>query len=201
MSRRMRTAIFATSLLIVSAAWADAPIMDGAFEPITKSSSPKLFKQWGKQWVDRFNVSLENAVRLTAKSSGCDSVWMSGVSFEKSVVKKEFTVFAQCSNEKQFFYTEQEANEGTASVSQASKLENADEAKLILQCRDLAKEQLMFKSTMDISVLSTNVTRADHVISIAMPFEAKNALGNSLPYVAHCSFNGDQMRLLSVKED
>lgn len=184
----------------------DAPsratkISDTAYTPITKHDSPKLYASWGKKWIGRINAALEKAVAITATSQKCDRVFLSGYSFDRSVPKKNFSVFVDCSNGERFFYTEDEAKNAKAAAATVSDgLEQITDTDALKSCENLAKENLKFPSTMDVSWFSSNVERGQFGISVALSFEAKNGLGNELPYAAYCVVNDKGTELLSVKE-
>lgn len=178
-----------------------APIGDMAYMPITKEDAPKLFSAWGQAGLDRINAATKAAVEITATSPKCDAVFLSGYSFDRSVPKKSIAVFVDCSNGERFHYTEDETK--TASAAPASvqdRLAEVTDLQAIRECEALTKPSVRFASTFDPSYLGANVTRGEQAISVALPFEAKNAMGNVLPYVAHCSFDGHKHTLLSVKE-
>lgn len=202
----MRRSYLTVAALVVatSAAWAQeahrAPILESAFSPLTKSDAPKLYKQWGKMGFDRINKATEAAVQITATSPKCDSVFLSGYSFDRSTPKKEFSVFVDCSNGERFYYTEAETqNAATGPTALSEGLEQVRDSDALKSCQELVKSKLNFPSTMDVSLWSSEVTRAQYGINVTLSFEAKNALGNELPYVAYCTVSVEKAELLSIK--
>jgi hypothetical protein len=176
-------------------------IADTAFTPITKEDSPKLYASWGKKWIGRINAALEKAVAITATSPKCDRVFLSGYSFDRSVPKQKFSVFVDCSNGERFFYTEAEARDAKAASRTVSEgLDKITDTDSLKSCETAAKKELRFPSTMDVSWFGSNVERGQFGISVTLSFEAKNGLGNELPYAAYCVVNNEGTELLSVKE-
>ncbi|MCO5085155.1 MAG: hypothetical protein M9939_26620 [Mesorhizobium sp.] len=177
-----------------------APIRDGAFFPITKQDAPELFRQWGQEWIDRINKATEEAVNITASAEKCDEVSLSGFSFDRSVPKEKFSVFVDCLNGERFYYTEAEtqssAPQPTALSESLAKITDID---AFTSCEALAKPQLNFPSTMDVSWLNSVADRKQFGINVALSFEAKNALGNEVPYVAYCVVTAENTELLSIK--
>lgn len=177
-----------------------APIRDGAFFPLTRDYVPDLYKQWGKKGIDRINRATEAAVNITSTSSKCDEVSQSGYSMDRSVPKKEFSVFVDCSNGERFYYTEAETQtDDAAPVSLSEGLDKVSNGDALKSCQDLVRAKLDFPSTMDVSLWSSEVSRQQHGINVTLSFEAKNALGNEMPYVAYCSVTAEKAELLSVK--
>ena len=180
-----------------------AKISDGALDKLSKSTSPKLFKSWGQKGFDRINAATAAAVDKTSKSPKCDVVTMSGYSFDRSSPKdKTFSVFTDCANGERFYFTEAEAIDPSFSLMSVNeKISYIDESDAMFACRDLAKTKVLFPSTIDISVLNTSVEKTQFGVSVALAFDAKNAAGAMLPYVAHCTVKETgEAELLSVKE-
>ncbi|NML73561.1 hypothetical protein HHL25_05400 [Rhizobium sp. S-51] len=189
------------SLLLLANSADAASVSENAFMEITREGAPKLYKQWGKDGFARINQALKRAVEITATSGECDNVFLSGYSFDQSVPKDTIVVFADCNNGKRFFYTEEE----TKSVSAAPEslqgaLEKITNSDAVSACEALARKSAKLPSTVVPSYFGANVTRGQMGISVALPFEAKSALGAMLPYVAHCSITDKEPTLISIKE-
>lgn len=189
-------AVFAMACGMASA----ASIRDGAYEPITRSSSPRTFGQWGSSWVSRINAAAKKAVELTADLPDCDEVVVGGLSFERSKPKSEIVVFTDCKNGSRFYFTEEQTKSGAKPASLQSGLAGIKDSEAATMCEAAAKPKVRFASTMKVSVFGTNVQRGTHGISVALPFEAKNSFGAMLPYVAHCSVSESGASLISIKE-
>jgi hypothetical protein len=180
-----------------------APIADDAFDPITKASSPKLFKEWGNKGIDRINKAMQLAITKTANSQACDKVSLSGYSFDRSSAKnKTFTIFTDCANQARFYLTEAQATDPDYQArSAAENISAIDDGDAMFTCRDLAATQIRFPSSIDISVWNTSIERTNTTINVDLAFEAKNGFGNMLPYYAHCTVQDDgKTTLHSIKE-
>lgn len=190
------------SMVFSATASVAANVSETAFQEITQQTSSRLYKQWGKASIARINSAMKNAVAITAKSDECDTVFLSGLSFEESSPPNKIVVFADCVNGKRFSYTEEDTKKSTSVPQslQASR-DKISDADAIGTCEDLAKRKSKFPSSVDASHFGANVTRNEMGISVALPFNAKNSLGVLLPYVAHCSLTGESATLLSIKEE
>jgi len=178
-----------------------APILDSATAPITKSGSPRTFKTWGAKGVARINKAYIGAAEIASRSSRCDAVSVTGLSFEKSKPPNDIIVFADCKNGERFYVTEAEAAAGSAVASEREGNEAIGESTALFACRDAVKQQLKYPSTMDASLLMGSSTgRAmNGAVQVYFTFEAKNDLGAMLPHEAYCTVDMNGLRIESIK--
>lgn len=178
-----------------------AEISEGAYMPITKEFAPKMYRQWGKEGIERINAAMERAVALTAKSAKCDTVMQSGLSFDLSAPKDVIVVFADCTNGERFLYTEDQTKNLTdAKPPLSEEFATISDINAITACENVVKTQIKYPSTLDGSWFNSSVDRKPLGIDIAYRFEAKNDFGAMMPYVAYCNISDpDRVDLLSIK--
>lgn len=178
-----------------------AQIAEGAYMELTKAGAPKMYRQWGKEGIERINAAMERAVALTAKSAKCDTVMQSGLSFDLSAPKDVIVVFADCTNGERFLYTEDQTKNLTdAKPPLSEEFATISDINAITACENVVKTQIRHPSTLDGSWFNSSVDRKPLGIDIAYRFEAKNDFGAMMPYVAYCNISDpDRVDLLSIK--
>lgn len=158
-----------------------------AIDPITKDGYPDVFAAWGDVGIKRINALMPKAAQKAAESAECDRVEYVGYS-DRSTPRKTVVLYVDCANKKRLFLSEAELQTKAVPVSKEAKTAAYSDAKLIATCEESVKSQLKYPLTFNRSWTSTGVYRAPGGnIMVMFTFEAKNALGATLPQKARCA--------------
>ncbi|KAG6326381.1 hypothetical protein ID866_12707, partial [Astraeus odoratus] len=195
-----------------------AKIQDGALDEYTPDQFPKLYKRLGKAGVKEAEKGAKAAALKTALSSACLSVQAAAVTNESTKSKMEFFVNCEIEpvadspiTVKQWRYKAAELKDAkghwfTADTITSAKAPGESDTDKNLRkreaernqapadyarCEEQIKSQLDYPSAAEFHYLAG---RADFVNPqnenvIQIQFEAKNGLGNMLPFTANCIFH------------
>jgi len=151
----------------------------------TKKDNPKLYQRWGKSGIAKINELIPKAARLIAKESSCDRVELVEVSDSKSKPRSKIVFFADCTNGKRFYVSEDDIkNQAHVTAVQDKQI---DEAAAINLCDVAIKQQLVNPSTFRGHVLDTGTFLGiTENIVVTRGFTAKNNAGMEIEYRARC---------------
>lgn len=158
--------------------------------PYTEKSYPKLYAEWGDDWIEEINAMLPEVVAKVATESKCDIPEIVDISEMRSTPKKEAVFFVDCRNQERFYISQNELSD-TKQVKAESDVLSGEPSQYIRPCEDMIKAQLSYPSTLR-SNMGTNAfkgTSGNMVVEIS--FTTKNALGAELPQAARCVFSTD----------
>jgi len=166
-------------------------------ERYDKRDYPKLARKIGSAWT-RIQPLREAAALKAIGSGRCDFVELVEVSNERSS-KEQLTVFVDCRNHERFYVTETDVVSDHKVVAQSEK--TVSRGRAIAACAQAARERALFPSLVDAHTWSGATFQADQTTGgarVTLEFEATNALGNELPYLAVCVFPADRPAEISV---
>jgi len=190
---RMEIGLVACVLLgVFSAAPVGAAEVDpSVYRPMDRRNYPKTFAKWGADGVKTIDRLRKDAALFAAKSSECDTVDTSELSEQRSSPPNQIVVFVDCSNGKRFYLSESDLRTAGHATSQESKMKGLTNEAAMEQCKTRVRSGLAFPSTMSVKWSGSNVYRAPTTGNVVATFnfDAKNALGNELPYQARCVFD------------
>lgn len=153
--------------------------------PYTKEEYPKLYAQWGEEWISDINLMLPKAAEKISKESKCDNVEIVEISTTKSKPKQEAVFFIDCSNGERFYVSQNDFDIESEMLAESEKL--GQPSNYIHSCRKAITAQLQYPSSFDDEILSISArkTRTGN-IEIVIPFTAKNGLGMDIPQSGRC---------------
>ncbi|UNU74033.1 hypothetical protein LU293_03835 [Moraxella nasovis] len=152
---------------------------------ITQDGFPKMYKAWGKQWVDKINETMPIAINHVAKSEKCDEPVDIGLSNERSEPRKAMVFYVDCQNGERFYVTEQDLKQDTIVGAESEKL--AEPSEYIRPCIEGIKARVNYPATFDEKTLSIRAykgTSGNVVVNV--PFTAKNGFGVEEEHQARC---------------
>ncbi|WIA54308.1 hypothetical protein N6H05_14675 [Sphingobium sp. WTD-1] len=163
-----------------------APIDPGVYSPYVRENGwQKTFAKWGDAGVRRIQKLREAAAETVAQNPKCDAVELSEISDQRSAPPDSPVVYVDCRNSERFYLSE--ADVGGQLSSEKEKGSRFSSAELISRCTSEVKSRLNLPSTFDrdfFSVSDRQGTSGNRVVEFT--FEAKNALGLTLPASARC---------------
>lgn len=190
---RMGVGLIACALLgSVAATSAKAAEVDpSVYRPMERKNYPKTFAKWGAEGVKKIDRLRKDAAVFAAKSTECDKVETSELSEQRSSPPSQIVVFVDCSNGKRFYLSDADLRTAGQPASQESKMKSLTNEAAMEQCQSRVRSGLAFPSTMSVKWSGSNVYRAPTTGNVVATFnfDAKNALGNELPYQARCVFD------------
>ena len=164
------------------------PIKDygGIVVPYSQKNMPKLYANWGGEWVKKINAMMPKVVAKVANNPKCDTPEIVELSDNRSRVKKEAVFFVDCKNGERFYVSQNELVQDQPLKPESEQLKG--EPHMYIQaCRESVKNHLQFPSSFDDEILSTTARKTPSGnIEVVMPFTAKNALGIEIPQTARC---------------
>jgi|GEM_PF-1996200 len=169
-------------------------IADDAFMSMDKANFPKAYKKWGAAGFEKINDLGPKAAQLIAASETCDALNVLALSDERSKPKSDIVFFGDCANGKRFYVSEKDIESGTKAVSVNDLMSSREDGDYIQTCFDHTASSLKFPSSFDPSWLSATVYHAPTGgVVVQAPFEAKNGVGNTLPFNTRCVFDDQGM--------
>lgn len=165
------------------------PISEHAFTKYDKVNYPKVYKQWGNDWIAKLEAHERAAADKIANSdNACDSIEYIGLSEEKSTPKKEIVVFIDCANGERFFVSDKDIKNDEPLKAQSEKAMSEKQA--LQQCRELVRNGAKYPDSVDFKILDTSLQTAKTLgnVIVTVGFTAKNSLGAELPVKAKCLF-------------
>ena len=160
--------------------------------PYTKKNMPKLYANWGAEWVKKINEMMPKVVDKVAQNPKCDSPELVDLSDNRSVVRKEAVFFVDCKNGERFYVSQKDLLSGDEIKSESEQLEG-EPSNYIQPCRENIQSNLQYPSSFDDEILSTTARKLPNgSIEIIMPFTAKNGFGNEIPQTARCLITTDK---------
>lgn len=169
-------------------------IADGAFTPMDKANFPKSYKKWGSAGIKKINDLGPKAAQLIASSGTCDTLNIVALSDERSKPKSDIVFFGDCANGKRFYISQKDVESGAKAVSVNDLMSGKEDGDYIQTCFDQTAASLKFPSSFDPSWLNATVYHAPTGnVVVQAPFEAKNGMGNTLPFKTRCVFDDQGM--------
>ena len=176
---------------------AEAKIRGVDFSPYDPKSYPDTLKKIGGRNEEASKLRRLAALKAAGDGS-CDKVEISEVS-DKSI-PSNIVIFVDCSNSKRFVFSEKELGASASATVLSQKDRAVNEVDARSACQDAATKNAAFPSSVDVSYMNTSSkTYETGLVRVEVPFEAKNALGNEMPYLATCEFPLDSDWTISVK--
>jgi len=168
-----------------------APVDPNVYKPMDRKNYPKTFQKWGASGVKKIDELRKSAAQFAAGSLECDKVAISELSDSRSSPPDNIVILVDCENGKRFYLSAADIKEARAPQSQDAKMESFTDAAALEQCQAKVRESLAFPSSMSIKWSGSNVYRAPTTGNVvaSFDFDAKNSLGNELPYKARCVFD------------
>lgn len=168
---------------------APSKIADGVMDfKYTKQGYPKLYKQWGESGVKKINELLPKAAIMAAKEKSCDRV--ESVDISSRSTKGNIIFFADCTNKKRFFISENDIKTQAAVTAEQDK--EIDNMRAINVCDDAIKAHLNHPGTFNPHVTDTGTAiNPNGNIIVTRGFTAKNGLGMEIDYRARCVLTHD----------
>lgn len=165
------------------------PISQYAFTKYDKQNYPRIYQQWGNDWISKLEAhERASAEKIANSDNACDSVDYVGLSEEKSTPKKEIVVFVDCANGKRFFVSDKDIKNDKPLKAQSEKAMSEQQA--LQQCRELVRNGAKYPNSVDFKVLDTSLrtSKTHGNVIVTVGFTAKNSLGVELPVKAKCLF-------------
>jgi len=157
---------------------------------MTPDQFPRVYEQWGADWVDKLNAMQYEAARKVAQAPSCDSISIIGLSESRSVPKQSAVFFADCANGERFYVSDEDLQNNQAIQSKQEQMSDLTDSKAIEQCENAIMTQLTHPSSFSHTWLGQDVYRpATGNVVATIDFEAKNALGLDIPMSARCVFD------------
>ncbi len=166
-----------------------AEISTWAVSDITQKSYPKIYSQWGAEWVVKLNKMQHQAAKKAAQSPECDAVDMVALSGE-SVPKQKALFFVDCANGKRFYIADTDLSSGSNVVSKQAMTAEITDQKAVEECSKRVQATMNYPSTFKSSIFNHSVYRAPGGNVVAtIDFKGKNGFGAELPMTARCVFD------------
>lgn len=169
-----------------------------ALSPYTKQGYPKTIAKYGSRLseIEKFR---RKAAEMAIDSGKCDFVEMVELSDKKSSLK-HLHFWVDCRNKQRIYLDEfQIAGKGQV-LTEEDKSWTKESA--IAACQQAIKDRALIPSEVDIhTILGTTFYKAPttHNVVLNMSFDAKNALGVELPYMATCHFEPGEVGTIDIK--
>ena len=165
---------------------------DDIVVPYTQKTMPKLYADWGGEWIKKINAMMPQVVAKVATDPKCDSPELVDLADTKSTIKKEAVFFVDCKNGERFFVSQNDLSGNKPLKAESQQLEG-EPHEYIQACRDNVQNTLQYPSSFDQEVLSTTARKMPSGnIEVIMPFNAKNGFGNEIPQTARCLITTDR---------
>lgn len=177
------------------------PISPYAFTEYNKQDYPRIYQQWGKDWIAKLEAHERAAAEKIANSdNACDSIDYIGLSEEKSTPKKEIVVFVDCANKERFFVSDKDIKKNEPLKAQSEKAMSEQQA--LQQCRELVRNGAKYPNSVDFKLLDTAVqtSKTHGNVIITIGFTAKNAVGAEMPVKARCLFTPEGKAEITYRE-
>lgn len=165
----------------------EGKIEDYALEPYTaKGGFEKTIKKYNSR-LNEITKLRKLAAEKVIDSGKCDTVIASELSDSSTLKHMKFWV--DCNNGERIYLDEfQLKNNDVVSTQKELAISKGD---AMIACEKGIKANSRFPSSVDIHHFSGTTyyeAPATHNVRLEMNFDAKNALGNDLPYKAICTF-------------
>lgn len=180
--------LIAMACVISFPAMAQNPkISSYAVTKITQNGYPKLYAQWGGDWVNKINSMTPKAAEVIAQNPSCDKVDLVDISTERSVARKKIVFYGDCINGQRFYVSDIEIAAGAPVQSKQDKTAGISDAAALEACVTSVKNRLNYPSTFSQSIFSSGVYRAPTGNLVAeFDFKAKNAFNLELKHHVRC---------------
>ena len=157
-----------------------------ALQPYDRKNYPRIFSRYGKRIrdVEKFR---KLAAKKALESGKCDFVEVAELS-DKSPLNN-LTYFVDCRNRERIYITENQIKHSLPVRSEKekawSKTAAIEECKKMVRARAFIPSEVDFHEFTGTAAIETPTT---HRLLVQMDFEAKNALGQKIPFTARCIF-------------
>jgi hypothetical protein len=122
-----------------------------------------------------------------------------GLSIDRSSPTDHVVFYGDCLNGQRYYVSEDEIKSSAQIVSKNDKLAQITDDHARDTCIEQARAMLNFPSSFDLKILSLEVNRAvTGNIAVTFDFDAKNALGNTLPQKARCIIDDQGVRPVDI---
>lgn len=112
--RTLRTVVFGTALIIITAwwffYWGSPEREPGSYKvnyslltTYTEEQYPRFFEKWGKDGVLRIEARDRIALEKVSRQKKCDAVYHVGLAERESTPPEDIVIFANCDNGYQFY--------------------------------------------------------------------------------------------------
>lgn len=177
------------------------PISEYVYTKYTKDQFPRLYENWGEDWVIKIAELERQAVyKIASEHNSCDSIEMAALSENKSTPKKEAVFFIDCANGERFYVSQNDLGSDVEIRSQTEKAVNQSDA--YDQCVEMVKLNAKYPSTVNFKMLDSNgfTAKTTGNVVINLSFDAKNSFGAELPAKARCVFTPDGEKEINITE-
>lgn len=177
------------------------PISEYVYTKYTKDQFPRLYQNWGDEWVAKISELEKKAVhKIANERNSCDSIEMAALSENKSTPKKEAVFFIDCANGERFYVSQNDLDSGVEIRSQTEKAISQSDA--YDQCIQMVKLNAKYPSTVNFKMLDSNgfTAKTTGNVVINLSFDAKNSFGAELPAKARCVFTPDGKKEINITE-
>lgn len=169
-----------------------------ALYPYTaKGGFEKTVKKYGSR-LKEITTFRRQAAERAVDSGKCDSVIASELS-DKSTLK-HLNFWVDCNNGERIYLDEFQLKKGGQAVTQRELAISKGDA--MVACEKGIKSNAQFPSSVDIHHFSGTAyyeAPTTHNVVLEMDFDAKNGLGNELPYKAICNFPVGEEGTIEIK--
>lgn len=168
-----------------------------AFSPYTQQSYPETVAKFGAR-LPEIEELRRSAAYMALDSGKCDFVEMVELKSSSPVNAPKFWI--DCRNGERIYLTESEITKDSAVRTQSEKSWSKSAA--IKACKKAIKDRALIPSGVDIhEILGTTYRKApvSHNVVLNMNFDAKNALGNEIPYKAKCHFSPGEVGTIDIQ--
>lgn len=166
------------------------PISQYAFTEYDKQNYPRIYQQWGNDWISKLEAHERAAAEKIANSdNACDSIDYIGLSEEKSTPRKEMVVFVDCANGERFFVSDKDIKNDDPLKAQSEKAMSEQQA--LQQCQELIKSKVKYPDSVDFQFFDTSLrtSKTHGNVIVTVVFIAKSSIeGVRLPIQAKCLF-------------
>lgn len=188
-------------------------ISNNVFLAYDQKQYPKTFSKFGSR-MPEVERARQAAALVAASSRNCSFVDMSEVS--DSSTKANIQIFTDCQGpttgtSERFRFQESELKDKKGRFFTEATIQGAQEPLTVSQqampkdraiaiCKEAVTMSAKFPSSVDFSTFgaTAKTSQGNGETSVELEFEAKNALGASLPYLANCGFPINGKPTLSV---
>jgi len=173
-------------------------IEKGALSPYDRKNYPKFYRKFGSKRMKQIEKLRKKAAIAALRSGKCDRVELSELSTKAT--RKNLKFFIDCVNGERLFVTGKELSKKNPKLVAASELA-LPETVARERCEQLIKSKVTFPSSVDIHWFSGTIVQTNKRlgnVTVNMNFDAKNAFGAKLPYMAICIFTPDGTEKIQI---
>lgn len=168
----------------------DKTIRDAIWE-MTPEQFPRVYRQWGTNWVQRLNRMLYQVAEKVWDTPGCDTIQTVGLSESRSVPKRSAVFYADCVNGQRFYVSDKDLAADARPTSNQERMSNLKDSDAVARCIEGVRLRMNYPSTFSSSIFQHSVYRAPVTANavVTIDFQGKNGLGLELPMTARCIFD------------